>query len=378
MIAPAAIAVAALTAAVPAAADASPVDKLSNDLSKKTVNGSLPGQVADAAQPLVRVPATLVHDVLNAKPGLASVNPGGSRARLGSGTLRTAHGDLRFKSLTARCEKGLDGVVRGVTEIDPEVALTGSLTRVPTAPPANFRVPLASKGPAATLNKQVRDATGALTVTGASITDQAGVTRDFGVARCAGNLRADVTGAGARKRPEPKEKESLTDRTIRSLGDLVSLAQLGQIPGLQAFSVPGLPGSGGSKADISHKDPSAGAPQGGGGPAAGPPKPKSPKAKSPKAKSPKAKTSKAKSPKVKAPQAKVPEVKAPHAGAPRPANAGNQPRPAHRIAYAPAPGGLLPYELATTVTGMPGQVAGTVPPAPGGILGGAPGLPLVG
>ncbi|XVQ10819.1 hypothetical protein ACQP1W_51405 [Spirillospora sp. CA-255316] len=409
MIAPLAVAVAAgtaATAAVPAAAETGPLAYLSKD----TVGGTTPAQVADAAHPLVRIPATAANDVLTAKPGLASVNPSGATSRLGPGTLRTSHGEMRFTGMTAGCEKGLDGMVRGFTYIDPDAALDGALAKVPARPAQNLRVP-APKGRTLTLNKQVRDATGALTVVGAAVTEPNGLTRDYAVARCPAAVRANGAGvgkptrakAGERRAPEPDREGLLSNRAERSLRDLISLAQLGALPGMQAFEVPGLPGSG-SRPDV----PLAGAPQG--LPQGDATAPKAPAAGAPKA------------PAAGAPKAKAPAAQqgAPAAGAPRPA-AGVLPKTdktdkadkktdkvdkktdkadkktdkadkttdkkagtksgeksGKRIASAPQPGSLLPGDLSSTVTGMPGQVAGPAAPSVGAILGGTPGLPLVG
>ena len=336
VLAPLAVAVAAgaaVTAAAPAAAETGPLAYLSKD----TVNGTLPAQVADTAHPLVRIPATAANDVLTAKPGLASVNPSGAASRLGPGTLRTAYGQTRFAGLTARCEEGLDGVVRGFTRIDPDRSLGAALGKVPGRPGRNLRLP-APNGRTVTLNKQVRDATGALTVVGAAVTEADGLTRDYAVARCPGTKRAHKAGGqaraekGQRRVPEPQREGLLSQRAERSLSDLISMAQLGALPGMQAFDVPGLPGSG--------------------------QRPEVPLAGGPQALAEKAQ-------------------QAPSAGAPRPAT-GTGAKAGKRLAHAPQPGGLLSGDLASTLTGLPGQVAGPGTAGPGAVLGGLPGLPMVG
>nr|BFE32268.1 hypothetical protein GCM10010200_045190 [Actinomadura rugatobispora] len=389
---------AAATPAVPGAAEAGPQAFLSRDAAK----GSLPAEVADAAHPLVRIPATAANDVLTAQPGLASVNPKGAASRLGPGTLRTAQGEMRFTGMTASCEKDLDGLVRGFTRINPDATLNRALGKVPARPAKNHRVP-APKGRTVTLNKQLRDATGALTVVGAAVTEPNGVTRDYAVARCPAGIRTNGAGlgkptrakAGERRAPDPDRDGLLFNGGERTLRDLINMAQMGALAGLPS-SVPRSGPRSGPRSNASPADtpevltqdtvadapqgpaqdtaanvpnaPAANAPQGPEAPAAGAPKaPKKPKtSKKPKTtkstKSKKPKTTK-KSKKSRAGQS---------AGAPRPAT-GNASKTAKRLVSAPLPG-----DLRSTVTGMPGQVAGPATPSTGAILGGAPGLPMVG
>ncbi|HXA57982.1 MAG TPA: hypothetical protein VNW94_02365 [Streptosporangiaceae bacterium] len=92
---------------------------------------------------------------------------------------------LSFAGLMARCSTMADGVVHGIATI------TGGKvgdSPVPLSPVADYKLPLIDPGLGLTLNKQVKDPFGGMTVSAVSLESVpggAGPVRDFAVTRCA-------------------------------------------------------------------------------------------------------------------------------------------------------------------------------------------------
>ncbi|MCW2938855.1 MAG: hypothetical protein JWN00_1840 [Actinomycetia bacterium] len=92
---------------------------------------------------------------------------------------------LSFAGLMARCSTTADGVVHGITTITG-----GKLgdSPVPLSPVADYKLPLTEPGLGLTLNKQVKDPFGGMTVSAVSLESVpggAGPVRDFAVTHCA-------------------------------------------------------------------------------------------------------------------------------------------------------------------------------------------------
>lgn len=172
----------------------------------KSVAGQLPVQPATLAHPqtlLPGSPTTSTDGLLSLAGGSLSVNHPKANsaaqqalAHLGKGTLLDRSGAFRtltFSGITARCVTSADGSVQGTTTIDHGKLIGGVLdkagsisktTQLPAVPPANFRVPTADPATHITLNKQVSDAVGGMTVSAVSVDGAAGTARDLGIAHC--------------------------------------------------------------------------------------------------------------------------------------------------------------------------------------------------
>jgi hypothetical protein len=90
-----------------------------------------------------------------------------------------------FAGLMARCSAAADAVVYGITMITG-----GKLgdSPVPLSPVADYKLPLTEPGLGLTLNKQVKDPFGGMTVSAVSLESVPGGTgpvRDFAVTHCA-------------------------------------------------------------------------------------------------------------------------------------------------------------------------------------------------
>jgi hypothetical protein len=162
--------------------------------------------VAGTADPVVKVAVDLVDGLVTAGQGEAQVQemPDGAQEAVAQLTGATAE-VLGFHAtgLTARCTATADGQASGLTQITSGQALGRDL---PLVPAAGTRLSLAG-GAFVILNRQVTDAGGGLTVTGASLTSKTGEVTDLGIARCDSAER--VTSArrtavsAARKAPVP-------------------------------------------------------------------------------------------------------------------------------------------------------------------------------
>lgn len=177
----------------------------------KSVAGRLPVQTATLAHPTTLLPGapnTSTDGLLSLAGGELAVSHPKSNAaaqqalaHLGKGTLLDRSGAFRtltFSGVTARCVTSTDGSIQGTTTIDHGKLVGGALDKVgsltkngaqlqnlPALPPANFRVPIADPRTHLTLNKQVPDAVGGMTVSAISVDGAAGTARDLGIAHCA-------------------------------------------------------------------------------------------------------------------------------------------------------------------------------------------------
>jgi len=212
--APAAAVVAMAAAPAQAGTDAGPQAVL--------FTGSLKGvslSAADLAHPTSRLPTASVSSA----DGLVSMTEGAanvSRARngaeqavatIGRGSVLAAahtalpgsgqgvHG-MAFSGIAAKCLTSADGTIAGSSTISGGELLGGSPSRVPVNPPANFRVSTGNPDLRLTLNKQIQDAAGGMTVSAVSVDGTAGglPARDLGIAHCsppAGGLTGRRDGA---------------------------------------------------------------------------------------------------------------------------------------------------------------------------------------
>jgi hypothetical protein len=129
-----------------------------------------PAQAGTADGPLAQAASGL--------PGADLLHP---QVPLPAGFIRK----LSFAGLMARCSTTADGVVHGITTI------TGGKvgdSPVPLSPVADYKLPLSEAGLGLTLNKQVKDPFGGMTVSAVSLESVPGGTgpvRDFAVTHCA-------------------------------------------------------------------------------------------------------------------------------------------------------------------------------------------------
>ncbi|GLZ08531.1 hypothetical protein Acsp03_59970 [Actinomadura sp. NBRC 104412] len=237
-----AVAVAALAAvAAPALAASGPADSGPIAyLTKDSTGRSAIGPVADKATPIVRSVGMSLDGLTNSTSVSSSATRHGAMTRLGPGTIKTAHGDMRFSSMAVRCGSRFDEVLYGVMTLDPQGALAPALQGVPRQPTESYRIPAAVPGKEFVLNKQVRDASGALTVTAITVTDKAtGASRGYGVARCTPSTLPAASGVPARSRnplPVPatggpvNRGGALPPAAVDSLNGLLNSVQLGTLP----------------------------------------------------------------------------------------------------------------------------------------------------
>ncbi|WP_395104754.1 hypothetical protein [Actinomadura sp. SCN-SB] len=235
-------AVAAPARAASGPADSGPIDSGPIAyLTKDSTGRSAIGPVADKATPVVRSVGMSLDGLTNSTSVSSSATRHGAMTRLGPGTIKTAHGDMRFSSMAVRCGSRFDEVLYGVMTLDPQGALAPALQGVPRQPTESYRIPAAVPGKEFVLNKQVRDASGALTVTAITVTDKAtGASRGYGVARCTpGTLPAALPGAPARSRnplPVPAtggpvdRGGALPPAAVDSVNGLLNSVQLGTLP----------------------------------------------------------------------------------------------------------------------------------------------------
>lgn len=194
------------TAGGPAHADGidGPLASILNGPLRTAAGQNLPLQAADLTHPQTMLPASADTPVVSAD-GLVSLAKGilavsrartGAQeavARIGKGTVLDRVGAVRgiaFSGLAAKCVTSADGTIQGITSID-HGRLVGRVA-LPADPPANFRV----RSAGLTLNKQVTDPSGGMTVAALSVKAPGGVTRDLGVVHCSPlNGRPDQRGS---------------------------------------------------------------------------------------------------------------------------------------------------------------------------------------
>jgi hypothetical protein len=230
-----------VAAAAPAHADEGPVAYLTQDSAGRSVLK----EVATKADPVVWSLGVTADSVMNSTNASSTMSPAGARSQFNSGTLKTAHGDLRFSRMAVRCGSTLDNVLYGVMTLDPQGSVAPALAHVPQRPPVNYRLPAAVPGKEIILNRQVRDATGALTVTAMTVREKTGLTRGYGVARCtpatrpSANAPSDVLGSAASdpKVPVPlpvpqagKKGGALPPAAVDTVGGLLNTVQFGTLP----------------------------------------------------------------------------------------------------------------------------------------------------
>lgn len=154
------------------------------------VSFAVPAQAATPARAMEPAPADVQNTV----------------TRLGAGVVKALGLNLTYSQLVAQCGTDAGGLLTGLTTIT-NGRLLGSV--LPARPPVDYRLPLADPNLIVTLNKQVRDPLGGMTVTALTIDTLPSLTRplahlglvhDIGIAHCdAAPARHHFTGATSQR-----------------------------------------------------------------------------------------------------------------------------------------------------------------------------------
>jgi hypothetical protein len=134
--------------------------------------------------------------------------------QLSKGAIKQASLDMAYSRLTAKCATAANGTVRGATTIAGGVlrnAAAGRTHKIPDNPPVGYKVPGTRPDVIVTLNKQVRDPLGGMTVSAVSVDSAPGAAtsaaaapgtaasvvrpRQYAVARCGPVRRVPSIGA---------------------------------------------------------------------------------------------------------------------------------------------------------------------------------------